>query len=236
MDIYASNWDETDANNTTASPDGMPEGMAPSGVNNWGRAVAGAIKRFLNQQIPKVTAGTTTAYTLTYSVAPGALVDGMTHRVQFNATCGASPTLNVNSLGALPLHYLKNGTWVVVPSGAILANTVVKVAYNSSAGTYRIVSSSAPIVPFSVSSDRRDMVIGTTRIQMGAVSVGNGGSAVITFDTAFSTAPYVFLNASGVTGSLTGMPACTNNTTTDFVLTNTGANTITFTWVAIGGA
>jgi hypothetical protein len=124
MDIYSSNWTEDDNSNSSAAPDGAPEGMAPSGINNVLRAHQGAIKRYVDQQIPKVTAGTTTNYTLTYTVAPGALVDGMTHLVQFNATCGASPTLNVNSLGATPLHYFNGTTWVVVPAGYITANMV----------------------------------------------------------------------------------------------------------------
>ena len=34
MDIEASNWNEDDASNAAAAPDGAPEGMAPSGVNN----------------------------------------------------------------------------------------------------------------------------------------------------------------------------------------------------------
>lgn len=154
-DIYASNWDETDASNTTASPDGMPEGMAPSGVNNWGRAAAGAIKRFVNQQIPKTTGGSSTAFTLSYSVAPGALVDGMTHLVQFNVANGNAPTLNVNALGAKPLHYFSAGAWRVVPAGLWAADAVFRVAYNSSAGTYRILGlpdRTGELVPFAGST------------------------------------------------------------------------------------
>lgn len=141
-DITASTWSQTDASNSSASPEGAPEGMMPAGVNNTMRMMMGALKRWYAWMTPATTAGTSTAYTLSYSVAPSALVDGMSHLVQFNATCGASPTLNVNSLGALPLHYMDtSGTWVVVPSGRILANSIHRVVYNSSAGTYRITSS-----------------------------------------------------------------------------------------------
>src|SRR5215213_8507657 len=97
-DLGNSVWNETDASNTTAAPDGAPEGMSPSGVNDVLRAHQGAVKRFYNWQSNITTAGTSTAYTVTYGVAPGALVDGMTHLITFNATCGASPTLNVNGL------------------------------------------------------------------------------------------------------------------------------------------
>ena len=73
MDISAANWSEDDNANTTAAPDGAPEGMAPSGVNNVLRAHQGALKRFYNWTTPKITGGSGTAYTLSYAVAPGAL-------------------------------------------------------------------------------------------------------------------------------------------------------------------
>lgn len=150
-DIGASNWSETDASNTSAAPDGMPEGMAPSGVNDWGRATMGAVKRFYDWSIIKATAGTTTAYTLSYSVAPGALIDGMTHLVEFNAANGVAPTLNVNALGAKPIHYYSAGAWRVIPTGLLGANQVAEVAYNTAAGAYRLLdlkNDTGTIVPY----------------------------------------------------------------------------------------
>lgn len=145
-DISNSVWDETDANNTTAAPDGAPEGMAPSGVNNVLRAHQGAIKRWYDWTIPKTTAGTSTAYTLSYTVAPGALVDGMTHLVQFNAVNGAAATLNVNTLGAKPLHFYCGGSWGICPANMFGVDQVVEVTYNSAAGTYRCMN--LPLVLF----------------------------------------------------------------------------------------
>ena len=138
-DIPNSVWNETDGSNTTAAPDGAPEGMAPSGVNDVLRAHQGAVKRWYNWSVPKTTGGTSTAYTLTYGVSPTALVDGMTHVVQFNAANGALPTLNVNALGAVPLHYFSAGSWRAVPPAMWAANAIFRVAYNSSAGAYRIL-------------------------------------------------------------------------------------------------
>ena len=138
-DIPASTWSETDSSNTTASPDGAPEGMAPSGVNNTIRMVMGATKRLYSWLHPKTTAGTSTAYTLSYSVAPAALVDGMSHLVEFDQANGAGATLNVNSLGAKALHYYSAGAWRAVPASLISANQVVRVVYNSSAGSYRMM-------------------------------------------------------------------------------------------------
>ena len=70
MDVYSANWNEADANNSTPAPDSAPEGMFPSGVNDTMRAMMGAVKRFVDQQIPLVTGGTSTAYTLAYAVTP----------------------------------------------------------------------------------------------------------------------------------------------------------------------
>jgi len=139
MDIGASNWNEDDNANTTAAPDGAPEGMAPSGVNNVLRAHQGALKRFYNWTSPKITGGSGTAYALSYAVAPGALVDGMTHLVQFNAPNGNAPTLNVNSLGAIPIHYYSAGTWRPVPAALWDADRIIRVAYHGSSGTYRLL-------------------------------------------------------------------------------------------------
>jgi hypothetical protein len=137
MDVYSSNWNEADDSNSTAAPDGWPEGMAPSGVNNAGRAMMGATKRYVDQQIPLVTGGTSTAYTLSYSVAPTALSDGMTHLLQFNAVNGAAPTLNVNLLGAKPLHFWSSGGWGAWPAFMVAIDQIVRVTYNAAAGTYR---------------------------------------------------------------------------------------------------
>lgn len=139
MDIGASNWNETDASNSSAAPDGAPEGMQPSGVNDTIRAIMGAIKRWFNWSSPKTTAGTSTAYTLSYGVAPGALVDGMSHLVEFDQANGNGATLNVNSLGAQPIYYYSAGAWRAIPANLLGANEVVRVVYHSTSGAYRLI-------------------------------------------------------------------------------------------------
>jgi microcystin-dependent protein len=143
-DISASNWNEADASNSAAAPDGAPEGMAPSGLNDVLRAHQGAIKRWYDWTIPKLSAGTSTAYTLSYSVAPGALVDGMTHLVQFHAANGNAATLNINVLGAIPLQYYSAGAWRAVPANLFNTDTICRVAYNAAAGAYRLLMPGAP--------------------------------------------------------------------------------------------
>lgn len=238
-DIYAANWDETDANNDDAAPDGFPEGMAPGGVNNGARAVMGGVKRYVNQNIPKTTGGTTTAYTLTYGVAPGALVDGMTHVVNFNATCGASPTLNVNSLGATPIHYFNGTTWAVVPSGMIKSGMTLTVAYNSSAGTYRIIGSAANVIVQSgiTSTTGYQVFSGPTPVMMQWSTVqvaGAGGQSTVTFSPAFSNTPMTIQLTEQGSNTLPGV--VDNMSSTQFRVTNNGSSTIFYGWVAWGAA
>ena len=139
MDICASNWNEADASNSAAAPDGWPEGMAPSGVNDSGRAMMGALKRWYNWTIPKATGGTSTAYTLTYGVAPSALVDGMSFVVNFHTVNGTGATLNVNGFGLIPLRHYANGTWYNIPPGWIGADAIHRITYHQAGSIFRIV-------------------------------------------------------------------------------------------------
>jgi hypothetical protein len=175
LDISQTVWQEADAANNTAAPDGAPEGMAPSGVNDTIRADRGAIKRWYNQTIPLLTGGSTTAYTLSYSVTPTALADGMTHLVQFNAICGASPTLNVGALGAKPLHIYAAGAWSVVPAGVITTDMVARVSYNLAAGAYRIISRSQPLPSPITNSLASSVAIGSSFVDGPTIAQGSVG-------------------------------------------------------------
>ncbi|WP_422001759.1 phage tail protein [Reyranella sp.] len=155
-DIPAANWNEDDAANATAAPDGAPEGMAPSGVNNVLRAHQGAVKRWYGWSTPKTTGGSSTAYTLTYAVAPASLVDGMTHLVQFHVANGAGATLSVDGVNAIPLHYYAADAWRVAPPGLVAAEEIRTVAYHASSGAYRLLGPdvTGDIVPTARSSAR----------------------------------------------------------------------------------
>ena len=63
----------------------------------------------------------------------------MVHVVQFNAANGNAATLNVNSLGAIPLHYYSAGAWRAVPVALFDTDTISRVAYNASVGAYRLL-------------------------------------------------------------------------------------------------
>lgn len=135
-DLGSSNWSETAASNTAVPPNGWPEGMLPAGVNNSAREGMGAEKRFWNRiNAIKTTAGTTSAYTLTYDQAAAQYYDGEIHSFVVNATNAASATLNINGLGARQLRLFAGN---LLP-GALIADQVVSVRYNLAATAFDII-------------------------------------------------------------------------------------------------
>lgn len=141
------NWSETDADNDEAVPNGWPEGMSPSGVNNSARANMGALKRFWNRNnSTKTTAGSSTAYTLTYDVAAASYYDGEEFSFIFDETCGADPTLNINSLGARNLRKLSAGAWVNLAAGDIIALQPVRVRYNLADTTFDVLTPTISLI------------------------------------------------------------------------------------------
>lgn len=158
MDIGASNWNENDIFNTTAAPDGAPEGMAPSGVNDVLRAHQGAVKRWYSWTSPKLTAGSGSAYTLAYSVAPGGYFDGMSFTAEFHVTPGAGATLNVNALGVVPIRHFYNGAWYLLPPSWCAAGSILRMVYHASSGIFR-VADSVQAIPAGTSQVNRSPTI-----------------------------------------------------------------------------
>jgi hypothetical protein len=162
-DIAASNWDEVDANNSSAAPDGAPEGMAPGGLNDVLRAHQGAVKRWYGQSIPKATdgTGTSSAYTLTYSVAPTSLADGMVFLVKFdkaNTLVSSVTTLNINNLGAKPIYKWQGGAWVSVAANDLLPNQIERVTYDQASGTFRLLDWVGTAAQYSVGNQANNVV------------------------------------------------------------------------------
>lgn len=137
-------WSQTASSNSTA--DGTinwAEGMAPSAVNDSARAMMAAVAKFrddINGSL--TTAGTSTAYTLTtnQSFASLSVMNGQTIRVKMSATNGASPTLNVDSLGAKNIVSV-SGT--AIATGVLIANGVYDFTYNNSAGEWTVIDGTA---------------------------------------------------------------------------------------------
>lgn len=124
------NWSTTAASNDTAdSTVNWREAQAPSTVNDSARAMMAAIAKWRDDKSGNlVTAGTSTAYTLTTNQVFTALTDGISVTCRMDETNGAAPTLNVDSLGAKAIASLY-GT--AIGTGVLLAGTIQTFTYDS---------------------------------------------------------------------------------------------------------
>ncbi len=140
-------WSKTaSANSNADSSINWAEGQAPSSVNDSSRAGMAAIAKYRDDNAGSlVTAGTSTAYTLTSNQVFTSLttMSGMSLRVKFNATNGAAPTLNVDTLGAKAIQTL-SGT--AVATGSILANSVQDLVYDNSIPAWILVGAPSGVL------------------------------------------------------------------------------------------
>lgn len=103
-DVGSSNFSETAASNNAAAPNGWPEGMAPSGVNDAARETHAALKRWWNRiNGVKTTGGSANAQTCTYDVAEAAYYSGAIHTVIIGSglTNTGAAAINISGLGAV---------------------------------------------------------------------------------------------------------------------------------------
>ena len=130
-------WSQTSGSNATAdSAINYQEGQAPSSINDSARAAMAVIAKWRDDNNGSLTTGgTSTAYTLaTNTVFTSlALMDNQTLKFTMHATSGASPTLNVDGLGAKPIH---SATGVSPGTGALVSGSVYSATYDNSVGEW----------------------------------------------------------------------------------------------------
>jgi len=130
-------WSQTPGSNATAdSAINYQEGQAPSSINDSARAAMAVIAKWRDDNNGSLTTGgTSTAYTLaTNTVFTSlALMDNQTLKFTMHATSGASPTLNVDGLGAKPIH---SATGVSPGTGALVSGSVYSATYDNSVGEW----------------------------------------------------------------------------------------------------
>jgi hypothetical protein len=138
MTVYK--WSQTASSNSNSdSTINWAEGQSPSSVNDSARAMMAAVAKWRDDNSGDlVTTGTSTAYAVTTNQSFSSLsaMDGQAIRVRFNNTNGASPTLNVDSLGAKAIEWL-NGT--AVPSGAIIDDSIHDLVYDNANSAWRLI-------------------------------------------------------------------------------------------------
>lgn len=142
--VLASNvseWSTSAGSNNAAAPNGWPEGMAPSAVNDAARENMAAIARWYKDTSGSlVTAGSATAYTLTTNSAHAALNDQPLIVAEIDEESGTDPTLNVDGLGAKDI-VLPDGT--NIPAGTLQAGAIAVFAWESDADVYVLLGGGA---------------------------------------------------------------------------------------------
>jgi hypothetical protein len=172
-DVSSSNWAEADASNSVAAPNGFPEGMAPSSVNDAARMVMGAVKRFWDRiNGTQVTTNSGNAYTLTYTVAPAAYVTGEAYTFKVNAANTAAATLAIAPLPAVNLFKASRAGPVALVSGDLQPGNYLTAIYD---GTEFVISG----MPSNLGTVQ---IIGTAGLATGG-PIAVGGTVTVTAAT-----------------------------------------------------
>jgi len=130
-EISGSSWSETDALNSSPAPNGFPEGMPFSGVNDSARAVMGAVKRFWGRINGRyASTGSSNAYVLTPDVALSAYVTGERYSFRANFANTGAATLNISSLGAKSIKKMTASGKADLAPGDIQQGQSVTVEYD----------------------------------------------------------------------------------------------------------
>lgn len=127
--------------NNSASPNGMPENMAPSGVNNSWRESFARVKRWYEDiNGTKSTTGSSNAYVLAAARTVTAYAQGDAYMFRANHANTGAATLNIDSVGAVAIV---NNTQSALAAGQIQAGGIYLVAYDATNSKFQLVGASA---------------------------------------------------------------------------------------------
>jgi microcystin-dependent protein len=173
MSVYK--WSTTAATNDDIdSTINWQEGQSPASVNNSARAMMAAVKKWFDDLSGNlVTAGTSTAYTLTTNQGFTALTDGIYVRCRLDETSGAAPTLNVDSLGAKPIQSI-SGT--APTSGVLIGGAVYTFTYDSSADAWIVEGAPSVVEPAGTIRAYVGTAAPSGYVRANGRTIGNGSS------------------------------------------------------------
>ncbi|BAQ89104.1 sugar binding protein [uncultured Mediterranean phage uvMED] len=125
--------------NTQTPPDGAPEGMSPSSVNNTMREAYARIKRFYNDTNgANTTAGSGNTYTLSASRTVASYAAGDMYVAKFNHSNTGNSTINIDSVGA---KGIVTPSLNELPVNSIRAGGVYAIVYEASADKFILLDS-----------------------------------------------------------------------------------------------
>lgn len=199
-------WNVAAASNNSTPPDGAPEGMAPSAVNDTMREIMAVLARWKGDNDSTLdTGGSSNAYTLTPNGTYSAYARGDSFLVEANHTNTGAATLNVSSLGAKAI-VKPNGD--ALTAGEIVSGAAILVVYDGT--NFQLVAGDTTSSSLSVTDLTASGTVdfaGATVDDLGTVTTGDidGGTvdgAVIGGNSA-AAGTFTDLTASG-TATLTG--------------------------------
>jgi hypothetical protein len=119
-------WSNTAASNNATPPNGFPEGMAPSTVNDAARELMAAVSRYRSDTDGVNTSSGTNTITLAASRTMTAYAQGDLYTFKAGGTNTGATTLNVDSLGAKDVQFNGNAC----TGGEIVSGLMYTVVYD----------------------------------------------------------------------------------------------------------
>jgi hypothetical protein len=133
-----SEWSVTAGLNNSAPPNGWPEGMARSAVNDCAREMMAALaKWYTDARGVLITAGTSNAFTLTTNSVYTAFNDIPLLVFRTDRANTGAATLTVDGLASKPLRHLGSQEF---GSGEIASGQILVVAYNAGTDQFETLS------------------------------------------------------------------------------------------------
>lgn len=145
MAVY--NWSQIAASNSNSDPSiNWAEGQAPSSVNDSARAMMARLAEYFADQSGSLeTTGVGTAYSLLTNQGFDSLVHMHKKKFKtvFHTTCGATPTLNVDGLGAQQIAFVDG---VLAWAGSIQQGSIWDITFfNTTPGFFYLSGGSAHV-------------------------------------------------------------------------------------------
>jgi len=237
-------WNVTAANNNSAPPDGAPENMDYSAVNNVIRECMAVMARFykdLNGSL--TTTGSADTYAVTLNSSPGAYFQGMWVAVEINVTNTGASTINVNSYGA---KNIKRADGSDVLAGDLQAGQIYELRYDGA--VFRVTGDLSTDVTLAGTPDYltiSNQVITRNQIDLttdvtGVLPSANGGSTAGTAIHARGniqggSTPSVRSGSSGVSSVASGGTGILNITLSNAVTNAATAVVSAFVYNNTGG-
>jgi len=174
-------WSNTAASNNAAPPNGFPEGMAPSTVNDAAREVMAAVSRYRSDTDGVNTSAGTNTVTLTASRTVTAYAQGDLYTFKAGGTNTGAVTFNVSALGAKAVQF--NGAALV--GGEIVSGLMYTVVYDGT--QFQLMN---------VTAVRIISVTDNTNAALRVTQLGTGNSLEIEDTTNPDSSPFI-VNSSG---------------------------------------